>query len=43
MSKWENIPDSEKKKLEVSFKQFIVNKRRKDKIKKLLYDKRTEK
>ena len=39
MSKWENIPDLEKKKLEDSLKRFMINESRKDKIKKLFYDK----
>jgi hypothetical protein len=36
MSKWENIPDLEKKKLEVSLKRFMMNEHRKNKTLKLI-------
>ncbi len=39
MSKWENITDLEKNKLVDSIKRFMINESRKDKIKKLFYDK----
>ena len=37
MSKWENIPDLEKNKLEVSLKRFMMNESRKNKTFKLIF------